>query len=312
LSIYSNFEWYYFDLHSPDGHDIICTIHPTPFNSIFPIAIFDIYIYKDNRVLLHHFFILPAEKKNIQSNPFFLKYDENNFIKKMGDQINVKAKDEKIELNLLFKDNLLIEGPPKNELLKDPKIAASFDWIVYAPLCEGAGQVSWEDNKLELKGRGYHDYNCGSGNLKKALKYWYWGKYFIDDELFIYGEIISKNNIKTTIALDVTRAGLTIDYKPELKEEEVGTVYKSNKKRFSFTMNEPHKIDTIDFYMTKLPGQFKIFVKVLEVVFHLSGKFKALAFLNKWMANSRYVRYRAEGKMDDGRAVTCFYEEMFL
>jgi hypothetical protein len=312
LSTYPNFEWYYFDLHSPDGHDIICTIHPIPFNSVFPIAIFDIYIYKDNKVLLHHFFILPAEKKNVQQEPFYLEYDKNNFIKKNGDEIIVKVKDEKIELNLLFTDSLKIKNPPKNELLDDPKIAATFDWIVYAPLCEGVGRVTWEDNDIELNGRGYHDYNCGSGNLKKALKYWYWGKYFIDDELFIYGKIISKNDIKTTIALDVTSAGLIIDNNPELEKGESGTIYRSNQKIFSFKMNEPHKIDTIDFYMTKLPRQLKFFVKVFEVVFHISGKFRPFSLLNKLMANSRYVRYRAEGKMDDGRKVTCFYEEMFL
>jgi len=310
--IYTPFEWYYFDLHSPDGHDIICTIHPKPFNSVFSIAIFDIFIYKDNEVLLHHFFVLPASQHTVQQNPFFLRYDKNNFIHKTEDEINVKIKDEKLELNLTLKDLLKIENPPKNSLLNDPEINTAFDWIVYAPLCEGNVQVKWDDNQLNLTGRGYHDYNSGNGNLKKVLKYWYWGKYYIDDELYIYGEIISRNKHKTTIALDVTNSGLSIDHSPEMKSSGDQVSFKSNKKVFTFILDKPSVIDDIKFFMSRLSGKFTLFVKVFEVVFHLSGKNKMFSLIKSLMANARYIRYRRKGKMDDGRTVTCFYEEMFM
>ncbi|KAA3613226.1 MAG: hypothetical protein D8M58_13040 [Calditrichaeota bacterium] len=312
MSCYPDFKWYYFDLHSPDGHDIICTIHPKPFNSVFPIAIFDIYIYKDNRVLLHHFFVLPASQETFSEDPFRLEYDKNNFITKTGNEIFVKVQDEKLDLELSFKDKLQIKEPPKNKLLNDPNIQAAFDWIVYAPLCEGKGKVNWDGNQLNLEGRGYHDFNSGSGNLKKALKYWYWGKYFIEDELFIYGEIISKNKITTKIALDVTNSGLTIDHSPEVKSDKNKINYESNQKNFAFTLNKSNKIDDIIFFMSGLSKQFTLFIKIIEVLFHISGKYKVFSVLKKMIANSRYVRYRRTGKLDDGREVTCFYEEMFM
>ena len=48
-------------------------------------------------------------------------------------------------------------------------------------MCEGQGTVRWDKNQIDLKGHGYHDYNCGSGNLKKVLNYWFWGKYFFEN-----------------------------------------------------------------------------------------------------------------------------------
>ena len=87
---YSNFEWYYFDLHTHNGYDVVCTVHPKPFNSIFNISIFDVFVYKNNKVLFHHFFVKSADQKQNEEAPFVLKYDDNNYIKKTDDLIDIR------------------------------------------------------------------------------------------------------------------------------------------------------------------------------------------------------------------------------
>ncbi len=311
MSCYPNFEWYYFDLHSDNGYDVICAIHPTPFNSVFEIAIIDIYIYKDNEVLLHHFFVKPASDKTIQEDPFLLSYDKQNYIKKWDDQIEVKVKDETVDLSISFTDLLKIKNPQKNKLIEE-SAEGSFDWIVYAPFCEGQGTIKWNNQELNLDGCGYHDYNCGSGNLRKAVKYWYWGKYFFGDELFIYGEIVSKNNKTTKIGVYISQNGIEFDHQAIMSKRDNKIFYTMNHKKFNFVLEEPNKIDDIFFYMSGLPKALVKLVKVKELFFHIIDRISILSSLKKLLSNGNYIRYRRLGKLEDGKDVKSFYEEMYL
>lgn len=307
---YSSFEWYYFDLHTDEGYDIVCTIHPRPFNSIFDISIFDIFVYKNNKTLFHHFFVKNARQKQKTENPFIFKYDDNNYIKKSTDQIEVSIMDETVNFKLLFKDILKIKNPPVNELIGKTTEKSWFNWIVYAPLCQGEIKLSWKDNILNVKGSGYHDYNSGAVNLKQVLEKWFWGKYYFDKELLIYGEILARKGQLRKIALLVGDNSWQIIDDP-VREEKNGKLYfYISQREFVFEMQPKEIIDDVSFYMSKLSG-FKLIVKIVEAFYHLSSKY-SMPFVSKLIANTRYTRSRALGKNIKNKAVTCFSEEMFL
>jgi len=307
---YSNFEWYYFDLHSDEGYDIVCTIHPKPFNSIFDISIFDIFVYKDNKTLLHHFFVKNAQEKQKAESPFVIKYDDDNYIKKSNDLIEVSIIDETVKFKLIFKDVLKVKNPPVNELIQKNSKKSLFNWIVYAPLCEGNVNISWQDNLLEISGAGYHDYNSGTANLKQVLEKWIWAKYYFDNELFVYGEILARNGQEKKIALSVSNDNYSIIENPVKEIRDRKVYFHIPQRKFVFDMQADEIIDDVSFYMSILSG-FTFYAKIKEAFYHLCSKY-SINFLSKHIANVRYIRSRAVGKNQKNKTVTCFSEKMLF
>ena len=310
MDLYSNFEWYYFDLHNPDDYDLVCTIHPKPFNSVFDIVIFDIFIYREKKCLLHHFFTLPAKNINETKKPYILFYDDNNYLKKTDNIYQIKLKDEKLDLEFSLTDLLKNNKPATIELLPETCKNQNFKWIVYAPFCLGEAAIRWDKNNLFLSGKGYHDYNSGSVNLKRKLKYWYWGKYFFNDNLLVYGYIIASNGEIRRIAVLIKDKNLFIDDNPQFSKKDDILSFTVNNKSYSFKMQDAEVLDNISFYMSSFSMKLKMLVKVLEVVFFVSSKSMLMIPVRKLFGNVSYKRSINYGLMTDGTTVSCFFEEM--
>ena len=288
----------------------MCTIHPKPFNSIFDISIFDVFLYKDNAPLLHHYFVKNRNQIQRNKGDFVFIYDQENYIKKTGDQIELAIKDDFIDVHLFLKDILGEKHPKVNELIDKRNDESQFNWIVFAPYCEGKASIVWKDYKYDLKGNGYHDYNSGAANLKQIICKWYWGKYYFNDELLIYGEILAKNGKTRRIALWVNREGYAIDDNPELMENNQEFKFKVATKEIIFKMQPKKTIDSVVFYMSRLSG-VTTFVKISEALYYFSSRY-SLTLFTKLLGNTRYIRSRTIGKTLDNKTVSCFYEEMFF
>ena len=306
MNIYSNFEWYYFDLHCDNGYDVVCTIHPKPFNSAFDIAIFDVFVYKENNILFHHFFIKPANQLQKTESPFKLSYDPQNYIRKNDDKIDVSISDESINLKLNFQQSFKTK-PLKTELIESDESESLFKWIVYAPACKGFVDLKFENYDLALLGTGYHDYNSGSANLKKELKYWYWGKYYFDNKLLIYGDIVTRDNVAKKVSLFVDGEHSKMLQSVNVKIDDNRVLFND----YIFDMKPAKEMDGIQFYMTRFLG-IPFLVKIIETITHLVKPYPAFKFLTQMINNTRYKRFRSIGSTSENKPVVCFYEEMIF
>lgn len=311
MSIYSEFEWYYFDLHTDDGYDLVCTIHTAPFNSVFNIAIFDIFIYHKKEEVVHYFYVLPKSDLQKYAHPFLLQYDPLNFIKRDGKSIEVNMKDEQIHLYLTMEDVVQKPNHSVNQLIDKPK-NGNFEWIVYAPFCEAQADIVFGNKTWSLKGRGYHDYNRGDANLKKELKQWVWAKYIEKDFMLVYGDIITRKNESKKIAVAIHSEQVEIDQNPVYKEEDGQQVIRFKEREYRYFFSDSYTVDHVRFYMSSWPQSLKFFVKIIEAGIHFTSRMPLINRLTNLFRTVSYKRVKSVGKNSNGQPVVRFNEEMYL
>ncbi|HHM02215.1 MAG TPA: hypothetical protein ENJ15_04325 [Caldithrix abyssi] len=312
MSCISNFHWYYFDLHSADGYDLICTIHPAPFNSVFDIAIIDIYLYNGAETLVHHFFVVPQKELRRSEDPFVLELDKHNFIRKSGGHILVRIRDgETCGLTLELNDPHPLKQPVRSDILPGGAGEESFEWVVHTPYAPATAELKFSGKTHILNGLGYHDYNGGSINLKQSLRYWFWGKYYLRDSLIVYGYIQDRYNNSKKLLLRADKEGTAIDRRAEVEADKHRLRYKGPLGEYDFSVEPAQLLDRVDFFMPAVKAPLFL-IKLLEVGAHFSGRIKFLKPLNRFLTNSVYKRYRSRGTDQKGRALSCFYEEMYF
>ncbi len=302
-----SFEWYYFDIHTDSGYDVVFTLHVKPFMSRFDISIFDFFVYKDKQRLIHHFYSRPQQELLRGQDGYILRYDDRNYLKKTDDTFWLAFKDEKLEFNLQL-DSLLPTAAPLNvNLLPDSENADLFKWTLFAPVCKGFGLLRFKGNEILLDGRGYHDYNGGSINLKQTLKGWYWGKFFEAGKLTILGQITDRNGKQKNIKLTADTNGL--QQEQNIKIERASGVTTAGD--FKFTESIRWMLDDIRFFVSRNnSGGKQIFSKMMEILLYFLSRIPGLNFLHKMLSNTRYRRFRVEGTLPDGKALVSFFEEI--
>ena len=300
------FEWYYFDVHTDSGHDVVFTLHVKPFMSRFEISIFDFFVYKDNKRLIHYFFSRPQQELQRGQNNNILKYDDRNFLKKTDDMFWLSFTDETIAFDLRLESLLSTDNPPQVNLLPEDRGNEYFKWIVYAPVCRASGALSFKEEEISLDGRGYHDYNGGSINLKKTLKGWYWGKFFEAERLTILGQITDRNEKQKNIMLTAGTNG--IQQEPNIRIERASGVTTAGD--FKCTESAKWMLDDIRFFVSRGSGSKQIFSKIMELLLYFLSSIPGLNFLHRLLSNTRYRRFRVEGKRENGEPLLSFFEEI--
>ncbi len=312
MNCYSGFYWYYFDLHGQNGYDLVCTVHPAPFNSCFDIVIVDIYLYREDHVVFHHFYARPRSELGIAEEPFRLTIGDDNLIEKRETIIRVQLNDgQKCRVDLTLQPLHKSKDTPETELLPNASDHHYFKWKIYAPYCRGKASVRFNGENRQLSGNGYHDFNSGSVNLKRALKSWFWGKYYTPDGLLVYGRIMDRRSAERQVLLTATAAKTLLETDVKATGDKKELTYQSARGGGRFKMNDAVLLDDITFFMApvNMPG---FMVKVMEITAHFCGQIRWLRPLHKLLANARYRRYRAEGTDEKGRPVFSFFEEMIL
>lgn len=310
MSLYAPFEWFYFDLHSDDGLDLVCTVHPHPFNSVFNIALCDIYIYRGQDTILHHFFVIPPPETASAGPGHDLKLNDNNIINYKNDCISVRLKDDDLELTFDLK-----KGVPPKELrrhqLMPSEQSGSFNWIVSAGSTGARASVTFKKQRWELSGTGYHDYNSGDVNLKKKLKYWLWAKLYTSDGLLVVGNIVDGKHNQRNIAFLQHGDDLIFDDLVEISDRGSEVVYRAFKKTFTFKRIQRELVDEAYFYMKRHDRAY-YYTAGREVISGLVRGQKKLNFLKRIVNNTHYRRLRISCEDTAGNTVSGFMEEMYF
>ncbi len=305
-----SFEWFYIDVHSENGYDLVFTMHTKPFSSVFDITIWDLFVYKDNRLYLHHFFTRPQNQLGRQDQPVMLHTDEHNFLQHNQSGAQLSLSDKEIELDL----QLEYAPSPQNEyeLLTDPGPERSFRWILYAPYCRARGLLRKANEEIDFTGTAYHDYNSGNIVLKKELKRWYWKKFYFNERLLIYGDIVDRQGKVRRILIEADEKRRKVMNTVEEEKTDRALILKTPEKNWCYQTDKVIQIDDIRFYTTPQQNRGNIFSKMREIAAFVSISRHWLRPLQYIFTNARYKRYRTEGVMNDRYTCSTFHEEMYF
>ncbi len=303
----NSFEWYYFDIHSHNGYDVVFTLHVKPFMSSFEVSIFDFFIYRKNKLILHHFFSRKQEELQENSDGCILKFDADNYLKKEGSAFHIHIREKELDFNLLLNSILPNYKPIHVNILPEALEKEQFNWIVYAPLCNASGTMRYRNQTFSLEGKGYHDYNGGTINLKKELKGWYWGKFFEEDRLTILGQIIARNgNVKNVaLTMDETHIELKEDIPINRSEDAIRAG------AFRFIPQKQWLLDDVHFLFLSAATPTALFInKIIEFSLYMVSRIPGIRLFHTWASNTRYRRFRAEGNGSSRSPVVSFSEEI--
>ena len=307
-----SFEWYYIDTHCHNGYDIVFTLHTIPFMSVFEIAIWDLFVYKDNRPYLHRFFTWPRNRMQRQNAPLLLQADKYNYLQHDRDSILLSFKEKDIELKLkLIQDRPVSYSAEKN-LLPDPAANAYFEWVVFSPLCTVEGRFRKGNEVTPLHGLGYHDYNTGNVFLKSELKQWKWNKLYFEDRLLIVGNIedrSGKSKIVSALAADGTLQWPT---NTAIEKHQNTIRYFIDDNEFVYEETKIYKLDDIRFFTCPAERKHQWLPKLRELMAYFSITNPLLKPLKYVTTNVRYKRFRSEGILNGQIKCQTFYEEMYF
>ena len=300
------FEWYYFDIHTKAGYDVVFTLHTKPFMSCFDISIFDFFIYKDKQRLAHHFYTRPQKQQVTNTNGFTVRYDQQNYLKH-NDIIQLEFKDEQVEFKLKLNPLVSMDKPVEMNLLPGDNDQEYFKWIVYAPMCEASGKLTFNEFNIQLDGLAYHDYNCGNINFKQKLKGWYWGKFYQEDRLSVIGQIEDRDGNKKNVYLKAENKELHWSQDVKILREENRISCEDS----VFDENEKWMLDNINLFVSATGGRVSVFMcKIREVVIFFSSRWRFFPYIEKILTNASYSLFRVEATSDTSDPVVSFYEDI--
>ncbi len=307
-----SFEWYYIDAHCQDGYDIVFTLHTIPFMSVFEIAIWDLFVYKDNRLYMHHFFSHPRNRLQRQNKPLSMRFDDHNYLRHEDNNILLSFKEKDIELSLQLCQNSPISYSPLTNLLPEPAENTYFNWLIFTPLCKVEGQMRKDNEFIQLRGLGYHDYNVGNFFLKRELKQWQWIKLYFDDRLLIVGNIENRNGKSKLLSAIAADDVLHWATNTKIEKHQGATRYIIDNNEYVYKESKTYKIDDIRFLVCAPERKHSWPVKLRELSAYFSLINPLLKPLKSITTNVRYKRFRGEGNLNERTNCQTFHEEMYF
>lgn len=69
-----------------------------------------------------------------------------------------------------------------------------FGWAVGAPRARVSGTVRLGSQTLDGTGRGYADHNWGSGDMRRVIDRWHWGRLYTDELSLLYAVVLTQEH----------------------------------------------------------------------------------------------------------------------
>ncbi len=289
------FEWYYFDLKNDNTSMVIqfkrkdACIHEDPFIQFeykSPTLEYEkLQIYKPQDFSVHR----DSDKiYRIKIGPNTLTYTR------------LENQKMKISIELSIEHaNIKAEITPSFQGFKPNKDGRYFHWnklqevnsnVVFAAPCyDGVATGEIADEKIELKGKGYHDHPWGTSNLMRTHAKWHWAHINTESFTFLYTDVTPKKNVLGQLKyLFIGKKG---QYEPILSEDFSYQAENWGKQtKFSF----PHK-----FTIENRHPKFTLVLDYLETVLDLS-------IYNRSKVKAVYTD--SEGKKEEGEGWLEYFE----
>ncbi len=305
-----NYEWrwYYFDVHSDDGYDLVVILHDRPFMSWFPIVIFDIKLYYRNKVKLHHYLTFPQSAVNVSSDPLFIRCDGENHIRQDEQNFFIKAHDAKLDMELIF-TNLLAKPSTLSKEIRFHD-GHKFSWKIIAPFCAVKGKLVRKKETVHIKGKGYHDSNSGSGPLRRYIKNWQWGKYYAGDTLYILSRIQDRQAKTYPWATVCTRDGCLSDDRVTIQQTPTNTEILYADASIRFVVQRHLRLEQILFFVPSFRDSVQWIEKIREVLLAFIPDRVGFQFVRRIFSNTVYERRKTFFTDEAGNAGKAFRESM--
>ncbi len=313
------FEWLYFDVHQPDGYDLVFSLHLKPFMSQFDVAIFDVFVYYRNRLRFHKFLIFDFDSLEIERQGRALKRIANSFFELECNAQNCKlsVRDEALKIDLVMESQTSMSDvkelsfPVKGEALR------TFRWLLYMPRAKASGRLRFREKKgdwqeIPINGRGYCDGNLGRFNLKEELNFWLWMKIYQNDTMWIAGKIFPRFEKAKHVVVRVRPDEIvhTFDARVALGKHELRLETPWGMQKFE--LQKSFLLDDLRFLIPQWPKVLQPLEKVRELLAALTLDRQTLRPLRNALTNGKYERRRYLARYDHGNTVEIFGEEMFL
>ncbi len=313
------FEWFYFDVHQPDGYDFVFSFHIQPFMSHFDVCIFDVFIYRNNRLFFHNFLLLSPDALQIEQKGNYIQHEANPFflLERNPHTLKLSIRGEWLNMDLNMDSDIPLNMPLNVSFPAQSSDLQTFRWQLFMPLATAKGSLqikSKKDNwqKITINGRGYHDGNSGRFNLKKALNSWLWMKIYSKGALWIAGKIVPRRGQVQNILVRVQPPDIAHTMQADIDLNERSLQINSEFGRQSFELIESYQLDDLRFLIPAWPKAFESFEKIREILAALTLDRKALKPLRNVLTNGKYRRRRWLAKDENGEIIEIFGEEMIL
>ena len=231
-------EWWYFDVISEDGRDALVIVfyaalpfdpeygvqtlrhlrnpsrNPAP-NPLDHCAI-GFQWYREGKTIAYALNGFQADDFRYEANPFSVKVDQNVLSRdESGYHLTIQTPTVDgrgtIRASIRFTPNLATV-PYTSEL---GTTESRHEWTLVAADCQVNGQVTIDGpdaGKLDFVGRGYHDHNAGSQEIRLAIREWAWGRVHAGRETFVYYKSTSHHGTSAQIVLRLKDGALHSDH----------------------------------------------------------------------------------------------------
>ena len=284
------YSWFYFDLISESGLQIVIVFYHRPFFLTYDISICDICIY-DHFKKNHFAFTDSIQQSIFKTKPVDLKISQSKLFKKNNDYL-LQIREADFQLELELHQRYSHWQPLSVPLYEDNH--DYFRWTVYAPDLRVQGTMKLNGCSTDLRGNGYLDYNEGNFPLNRTLKSWMWGRLLDGSKAILFGSL-SFNNGKIYqpifVVDDKEYRFLNSDHPISLENYSLNFSNKIlDQQLFSQKIEQ---IDSIKFLISKFPTSWKIMRKIHEFIFYRLDNYRWGQKINAPFSNVQYYRYLA-------------------
>lgn len=107
--------------------------------------------------------------------------------------LHVHLAAEGVALDLAFHCEIDAWMPGRGETHYGP--SDHFGWVVAAPRATVTGTLTLDGTVIDARGIGYSDHNWGSGDMRRIIERWHWGRLYLDDYSMLFANVLTQKRL---------------------------------------------------------------------------------------------------------------------
>jgi hypothetical protein len=183
------YEWWYFDANFDNGYSMAAMLSTKDISKMHKKT--------GPRMLLN----IATPGKNYQRADYFAVGDFNASQERcdvtLGENVcrgnypewHLKGSVKGLEVDLVFRSIELGWKPGRGKFCVGENDEFYSSWVVAVPKASVTGYISVDGQRVEVKGKGYHDHNAGNISMNDVSAYWYWGRISFNEITCIFSDI---------------------------------------------------------------------------------------------------------------------------